>query len=291
MKKTLLFLTLISLMVFAGCNKEKEQKLREQHLKDSFGALLNSKSQEVETLFSQLNDIDENLTQITNQYASLNKEANTGSDVSKDKAHHIGQQINIINDLLAQNREKIAKINRQIASNKGSQKENKELKAYVENLNKKINEQQQQIDSLTKQLQDKNIQIDNLNKNIAQLTTDNKTKDAKITKVEDERYTGYFIVGTKRELMNANLVNSKGGFIGIGKTSTVNGEMQMEAMTKIDIRNVSEIPLTGNKITIITPHPSSSYALEGNQNKPTSLKIVSPNSFWQTSKCLIIMTK
>jgi hypothetical protein len=62
-------------------------------------------------------------------------------------------------------------------------------------------------------------------------------------------------------------------------------------MTKIDIRNVSEIPLTGKKIKIISSHPTTSYELEGNQKTPASLRITNSELFWRTSRCLIIMTK
>lgn len=290
MKKAILLLSLCAIVI-AGCNREKEQKMREQHLKDSFASLLGNKDQEVKTLFSQLSDIDESLNNITSQYSTLSKEANNAGDVSKDKAHHIGQQINLINNILEQNKAKIQKISAQLSKNKALDKDNKILKSYVDNLNTRINEQEQQINSLTKELQAKNIQIDNLNKNIAQLSNDNKTKDAKISNIEDERYTGYFVVGTKKELMSYGLVNSKGGFIGLGKTTTLNNEIELGNLTKIDIRNVSEIPLTGKKITILTPHPSSAYSLEGGDKTPTSLRITNSNSFWQASKCLIIMTK
>jgi hypothetical protein len=50
-----------------------------------------------------------------------------------------------------------------------------------------------------------------------------------------------------------------------------------------------EIPLTGKKIKIVTTHPDTSYSLEGDPDRPTSIRITNPDLFWKASKCLVIM--
>lgn len=288
MKKTLVVLSSVVLFMMMSCTNKQEQKMREQHLQDSFSALLNTKTAQVETMFSQLNDIDKSLAEITDQYQSISKQTATNNEIGKDAASNIKSRVEKINQILQQNKEKINAIKSKLGKN---QKENKELRAFVDNLNKRIAEQEEQIQNLTKELQKKNIQIDNLNNDVARLTNESKNKDVKISKIEDEKNVAYFIVGTKAELLSRGIINNKGGFIGLGKSTIAANNIDVSVMTKIDIRNVSEIPLTGKKIKIISSHPTTSYELEGNQKMPASLRITNSELFWRTSRCLIIMTK
>lgn len=87
------------------------------------------------------------------------------------------------------------------------------------------------------------------------------------------------------------MIDSKGGFIGIGKTITLAANSSIENMQKIDIRNVDEIPLVGKRVKMITPHSASSYTFIGGQSKATSLKINSTEEFWRNSRCLVILVK
>ena len=82
-----------------------------------------------------------------------------------------------------------------------SQANNKELTAFIEKLQQRILEQEEEIQLLTTELQKKNIIINSLNKNLDELSRQNKEKDEHIVKVEDEKNTVYYVVGTKKELI------------------------------------------------------------------------------------------
>ena len=86
-----------------------------------------------------------------------------------------------------------------------------------------------------------------------------------------------------------NLVDKRGGFIGLGKAIVPADNTDFAALTKIDTRNTQEIPLTGKRIKIVTTHPDTSYSLEGDPARPTSIRITNPDLFWKASKCLVIM--
>ena len=92
-----------------------------------------------------------------------------------------------------------------------------------------------------------------------------------------------------KELRAKNLIDRKGGFIGLGRADVLSNNTDFASLTKIDTRNTQEIPLTGKKIKIVTSHPTSSYSLEGDETRPTSIRITNPDLFWKASKCLIIM--
>ena len=89
------------------------------------------------------------------------------------------------------------------------------------NLESRIIEQEEQIQALNKELAAKNQEIQTLNKNLSEQKNINKQKDAQILKIEDEKFTAYFAVGTKTELLAKNLIDRKGGFLWIGRSSVV----------------------------------------------------------------------
>lgn len=286
MKKSLFIIGLFVIATLFSCKNDAEQKAREQKIHDSFAQLMSAKDTELEGLFQELNNIDSSLTQVTNTYTSVSKVANTSGEISKDTKANIKDKISIINNILAESKKKVANVNSKM---KKDNKENAQLKAFVKNLESRIQEQEEQIQALTAELAKKNIQIENLTKNVDELNTRTKQKDAQIMKIEDEKNVAYFVVGTKKELIAKGLVDRKGGFIGLGKSEVFANNADFSNLTKIDIRNTQEIPLTGKKIKIITSHSTSSYSLEGNPKMPSSIRITNPEQFWRGNKCLVIM--
>ena len=64
-----------------------------------------------------------------------------------------------------------------------------------------------------------------------------------------------------------------------------------EYFTKIDIRIDKEIKLYSKSAEILTSHPAGSYTLQRDANKQYVLRITNPDSFWSTSKYLVIQVK
>lgn len=286
MKRSLLVLGIFVIATLVGCNNKAEQKAREQKLQDSFASLMMAKDSEMEKLFQELNEVDAALTEITSTYAGVSKAANTTGEISKDTKANINSKIAEIKDILEQNKRKVANVSSQLKKTKN---QNTQLQSFVTNLESRIKEQEEQIQALNKELAAKNQEIQTLNKNLSEQKNINKQKDAQILKIEDEKFTAYFAVGTKTELLAKNLIDRKGGFLWIGRSSVVANNANFENLTKIDIRNTQEIPLTGAKVKLVSPHPTDSYSLEGDPKKPTSIRITNPEQFWKSTRCMVIM--
>lgn len=285
MSRRLIAVGLVLATVLTACNGNLSKE-REKQLQDSFAAVMSNKDAELETLFQQLNEIDANLGEIAKTYTDVAQAANNTGEVSKDAASSIKNKITTINDILAADREKLANLSARVGK---LQKQNKQLQTFVSNLEQRIAEQEEQIQTLTAELQKKNVEIDNLTKNVKDLESNAKKKDQKIMQIEDEKHTAYFAIGTKKELRMKNLVDKRGGFIGLGKAIVPADNTDFASLTKIDTRNTQEIPLTGKRIKIVTTHPDTSYSLEGDPARPTSIRITNPDLFWKASKCLVIM--
>lgn len=286
MKKTYLLIASLVLILASACNNKAEKELLTQKaLQDSVEAALAAKNTEVEMLFQQLNEIEENLSVVTSKYANVSKIKDKTGEVNVDTRTKITSQIQDINDLLTEQKQKIDNLNAQLRKQKNT---NKELTAFIEKLQTRISEQEEEIQLLTTELQKHKIIIDNLNRNLDELNKKNQDKDERILKIEEEKNAAYYIIGERKELLEKGIINRKGGFLGIGKRSVASSDSELKNYSKIDIRRVPEIQLPGTKIKILTSHPSESYRLESDEKRPTRLVITNPSLFWQKSKFLVI---
>lgn len=286
MKKTYLLIASFVLILAGACNNKAEQELLTQKaLQDSVEAALAAKNTEVEMLFQQLNEIEENLSVVTSKYADVSKIKDKTGEVNVDTRTKITSQIQDINDLLTEQKQRIDNLNAQLRKQKNT---NKELTAFIEKLQTRISEQEEEIQLLTTELQKHKIVIENLNRNLDDLNKKNQDKDERILKIEEEKNAAYYIIGERKELLEKGIINRKGGFLGIGKRSVASSDSELKNYSKIDIRKVPEIQLPGTKIKILTSHPSESYRLETDEKRPTRLVITNPSLFWQKSKFLVI---
>lgn len=286
MKKTYLLIASFVLILAGACNNKAEQELLTQKaLQDSVEAALAAKNTEVEMLFQQLNEIEENLSVVTSKYADVSKIKDKTGEVNVDTRTKITSQIQDINDLLTEQKQRIDNLNAQLRKQKNT---NKELTAFIEKLQTRISEQEEEIQLLTTELQKHKIVIENLNRNLDDLNKKNQDKDERILKIEEEKNAAYYVIGERKELLEKGIINRKGGFLGIGKRSVASSDSELKNYSKIDIRRVPEIQLPGTKIKILTSHPSESYRLETDEKRPTRLVITNPSLFWQKSKFLVI---
>ncbi|MDO5760050.1 MAG: hypothetical protein Q4Q06_03390 [Bacteroidota bacterium] len=288
MKKIFLALGLVAtLLVSCGKREAQEKLVNQKAMQDSIQAVLDAKNREMEDLFAQLNEIEQDLNTVTSKYSNVESIRNASTELNKNNRSKIQSQIQDINEILNQQKQRINALTNEL---KKTQSNNKELTAFIEKLQKRITEQEEEIQLLTTELQKKNIIISSLNKNLDDLTQQNKEKDDHILKVEDEKNTVYYIVGTKKELVSQGIINSKGGFLGIGKKTSVSSDSELSKYQTEDLRRLKSIKLNGKKVQILTAHPSSSYSLDS-EDKPTQLIITNASLFWSKSKFLVVMEK
>ncbi len=105
---------------------------------------------------------------------------------------------------------------------------------------------------------------------------------------QDEKLnTAYYVYGTKKELIEHNVISKGGVFKKIG----LDNDFDKTYFTKIDIRNTKEIKLNSKKIDLMTSHSTSSYEIVETDGKVSAFKIKNADKFWQTSKFLVIVLK
>ncbi len=192
---------------------------------------------------------------------------------------------------MEENKAKLEQLKRQLARTRNK---NKELLKTIQLYEQQLQMKDQEIASLKKHLEELNINIEQLNQQVAQLkenvdTLQKITQEQQTTIQQQDiaLHTAYYVIGSKKELMEHGVVDRKG----ILAKLEITGDFDKNYFTKIDTRETTHIPIMVSKIEIMTKHPSSSYQVVKEDNIVKELVITDPDRFWETSKFLVIMVK
>ena len=281
--KKLLF-AVVCALAFVACKQGKsDADLAGAQLRDSLNRVIEQKDTEINDLMSTMNEIEEGFREINEAENRLSL-ARDGEGANREQ--RIRENLQFIQSTMKQNRELIAKLQRQLreGSIKGDQ-----LQRTIENLTKQMEEKDKQLQQLREELDAKDIhimdldeKIANLNTNVDNLTEEGNRKAQKINDQDQQLHTAWYVFGTKDELKEQRIYDG-------GKV--LQGNFNRSYFTKIDIRVTKEIKLYSRSAKMLTAHPASSYTLQRDATKQYVLRITNPQQFWSTSKYLVIQVK
>ena len=303
MKKVMLF-AVCAVMALTGCNSGQKKMNPADIQNDSLRSIIQARDNEINDMMGTLNDIQQGFSEIN---AAENRVSIAKDGEGADKATVIKQQIQFIAQRMKENRELIKKLQDQLRETgfKGDQ-----MKKTIENLQAQLIQKDGELKKLRAELQAKNIHIaeldetisglnsdvaslntsvqnlstekSNLTKEKAQLQTESNKKSETISTQDKQLNTAWYVFGTKKELKQNNILTG-------GKV--LSEGFNRNYFTKIDIRVDKEIKLYSKSAKILTAHPSSSYSLTKDTNGQYVLRISDPESFWSTSKYLVVQVK
>lgn len=239
-----------------------------------------TKDQSIDEFLQSLNEIEENLNAIKER-EKIVRITSTSMENQNTKQEQIAADINMIGQLLLENKNKIASLNKKL---KAAGIKSAELEKIIEGLNKKLDEKDNEIASLKEELTIANAALEKLFVEYNQRLEELDDKTGKLN-------TAYYVIGTKKELLEKGVITKEGGFVGIGKTNKLKSDFNKEYFTKIDVTTTSSIPLLTKKANVITTHPSGSYKIEGSKDKAEKLVISNSDEFWSASKYLVIIVE
>ena len=282
--KKLFLVACVAAFCLTGCNNGKnDSAARNTAQADSLNGIIAQKDSEINDLMGTLNEIEEGFQQISEAEHRVSL-AKDGEGVNKKQK--LKEDIQFIADRMKQNRELIAKLQKQLANGtlKGAQ-----LQKTIEGLQKQLEEKDAQLQTLREELDKKDIHIaaldetvNNLNTKTSRLTAESNQKTETINAQDKQIHTAWYVFGTKKELKEQSIIQD-------GKVMT--GNFNKNYFTKVDIRNLSEIKLYSKSAKLLTTHPSSSYSLVRDANKQYTLRITNSQIFWSTSKYLVVLVK
>lgn len=282
--KKLFFMVCCAALLMTGCKDGKNAPgLASVQQTDSLNDVIAQKDSEINEMMGTLNDIEEGFRLINE---AENRVALLKNGEGTSKKQNLKENIQFIAERMKQNRELIAKLQKQLESStlKGGQ-----LKKTIENLTAQLEEKDKQLLALREELDKKDIHISeldetigNLNTNVSNLSADNQQKAETINAQNKQLNTAWYVFGTKKELKGQHIL--EGGKV-------MNGNFNKNYFTKVDIRNTTEIKLYSKSAKLLTAHPASSYSLTHDASKQYVLRITNPQIFWSTSKYLVVLVK
>ncbi len=286
------YLILFAIPTLFSCNSN-EKKLSE--IKDSLSNVNSSISNELKVKENLLSNKEAALTEFVLSFNEIQGNLNeikakekiittntTGKDINKSNKEEIIADIQSIYDLLDKNKKRIAGLNKKL---KDSNFRITEIELAVNNLKSQLSDKESEITDLKRKLQ--NLKVD-----FANLTT-RYVEEQELSDLKTQQLnTAYYVIGSKKDLSKKGVITKKGGFIGLGKvvelnTASVNGNY----FTKIDITKTKEITIHGDKVKLVSPHPTDSYKLIEGTASIDKIIILDPEKFWKTSKYLIITSE
>jgi DNA repair exonuclease SbcCD ATPase subunit len=289
-------LAVLMIPALAACNQDKIDQLSSEN--ETLSTRTVELNQELETYLKTFNEIEANLKEIKEREESINLRAEDNVEYQEaDTRTAMVEDIKAINALMAENKEKMAELQQKL-DDSGA-----EFKKMVNNLNYRIKQKDAEIAQMKSAVDSLSVEKEQLAQNVETLT---KTVDtlsvlkneqmalieAQKTKIDEQitsLNTAWVAIGSSKELQNENVVVKEGGILGIGSTETLNKNLNEQAFSKIDISEVSSIPVLAKKVELITTHPEGSYEFEMNEDeKIEKLVILDPTKFWEASKYLVV---
>ena len=288
MKK--LFIFAMCAIAMASCNegaKKAENQARAE--RDSLNQVIAQKDDEINDMMTTLIDIEDGFREITE---AQNRVTLAKAGEGTNTKQRIEENFQFIQSMMQQNKDLINKLKQQVreSSIKGDK-----LKKIIASLQETMEKKDQQIADLTEQLELKNIHIgelkyavNSLREDARSLQDENEAQSKRIKAQEKELNSAWFAYGTKDELKQQQIMTKDGMF---SKNKILQGDFNKEYFTKIDIRVDKEIKLYSKSAKLLTTHPANSYTLQQDANKQYVLRITDPQTFWSTSKYLVVLVK
>ena len=270
MKKVIFLSIAASVLLLSSCGESaKYQAL--QNAKDSLQYVLNQKNKEVNEYLTLINEIDENFEKIKAAEGQITA-IKEGSNPSMQEK--MQENIKYINQLVADNKAKIAELEKyrnQVGAAQSSANRYKKM----------LEEKEALIAQLQAELAQKNAKIKELDNAVIALNYDMgnlmaaKQQIDKVAIAQDaELNAGFYMTGKLKDLKNRG-VNIK--------KATIN----KNGFTQIDIRDVTSIDLKSKGGTVLSLHPKGSYKINVVDKKAT-LEIINPTEFWSVTRYLVV---
>jgi hypothetical protein len=212
----------------------------------------------------------------------------TEGELNMDKRKKIVRDIQLMTGLLQESRDRIAELNKRLDKSKidasGLRKKLKELDQMLASRDSSIN-------TMKESLLTRDFQIEQVNQQLTAMELVVAKREAFIEQQTNEMNAAWYVVGTSKELEERGVVTSTGGFIGIGKTAQMNGDVTNNEFMKVDGRTMARVPLGVKKAHLVTEHPKDSYRIVEEGNELAYLEIKDPAAFWKLSRYMVVEVK
>lgn len=211
-----------------------------------------------------------------------------GATPEERRARLVGNISNMRTQIEA-DKKRIADLERQLSSSKGQlasiQSMVNKLKSSVTDKEKILAELERRLGDISQTLEsERMLSQAEINKRESMI----KEKQSVIEAQNIDNNRIYYVFGTRKELVASDVIDRKGGILGIGKVSTVSSPIVTDKYTEINLLDSQQIsfPATKKGFAILSNHVASSYRVEKVGDKNV-LTVTNPELF-RKQKFLVI---
>ncbi|HOV71311.1 MAG TPA: hypothetical protein PLO31_03785 [Dysgonamonadaceae bacterium] len=269
-------------MMFACTNVKESKEYKELEAeRDSLLQLSSSANEEVAEMMAVISEVEENFNKIREAEKYLSTESSQSGEMSQDTKTRINENFKMINEILQRNKAQLAELRSKYNS---SNKQIALLKNTIERLNKEMEESAARVSELQSLLAERDSTIVKLSSDITALASEAEAQSATIQEQDKALHTAYYVFGTANELKEQKILS--GGFL--QPTKVMKDTFNKDYFIKIDIRDVTEIPLYAKKAKLWSTHPEGTYEFVKGPDGNLTFHITDTQRFWSLTKFLVI---
>ena len=235
------------------------------------------------------NEIETDIKKITARENMLNLQS-MNPEISKNKKEEILKEIQLIRELIDQNKKKLASLNRQL---RNSEIKIASLQTRIDSMTAHIAQSDKTMSELKMELVDRNFEIGQLNEKVTTMEVAIADSSSKISQQTAEMNKAYVVSGTYKDLKEKGLLVKEGGVLGMGKKESLQENFSNdELFTTIDITKTKTIQVNSKTAKLVTEHPANSYELvKDDADKIAYIAIKDPETFWKISRYAVVEVK
>ncbi len=293
MKKLLLILGL-GLMASACVSKKSADNMALQI--DSLQQQVAAKEAVIDDVFASIGAITENLDAIKEREGLLTLATEETPDESQ--IQRMNRDLEAIDNLLADNRARIADLEKKAAQLKQANTKIKGLERLITSLNGQVEEQRTEIaglksrvSTMQQEVERLNLTVEDKSREVALLSEAKLGLEKSVEMKTNELNTIYYLIAPEKQLMSDQVIDKRGF---IGRTPILSENPNLALFTAGDIRQVKNLPIGKKDAVLITAHPEESYWFvesESEKGVIESLTIIDSEKFWSLSKILVVSHK
>ena len=299
MKQILLFvIALVGLSTAVSCDskREKEQAARMEAFsrEDSLQQVINqmqNESSDLHAMRLQVQDIMQQINTAEGRITNLQSEGGNNSQAIVENMAFIQQK-------MREYRESIEEMQQLLRNAKQlSEKEKEALRtdivgyqqqlarkdSAIAELRRQVEENERLIAQQGQTISQQDQTIAQQNSRMKELTNENANKERAMVEQDKQLHTAWYVFGTKKELQEQHILED-------GKVMR-SASANKSYFTEIDIRVKKTIPLYSKKVSLLSNHPTNSYSLDKDASGFYTLRITNANSFWSSSRYLVVQVK
>jgi uncharacterized coiled-coil protein SlyX len=273
-------------LLLSSCNRKELADTNRAN--DSLLTVVSERESALNEFISSFNEVERNLDSVSVRQHIITMNTDGKGELKLDQKARLNNDIAAINDLMEENRKKINALNSKL---KASSARNSTLEKTLATLSAQLNQKNTELEYLNAQLTTLDAKVAQLETNVSALTAVNGEQSKTIENETTALHSAYYVIGKSSELQEKEIIDRKGGLLGIGKTSQLRADFDNKKFTRIDYTQTENIAVNSG-IKIITSHPSDSYRLEKDSKHKDMVKnivITNPEKFWSASKYLVVI--